>query len=91
MSKNKKDLVNQPPHYTQGSIECKDAMIAAFGREKYETFCKLNAFKYLWRSDHKGNSTQDIDKAKWYMDQIGAKHASIVPYPRRGNKFDVDI
>jgi|TARA_R110000796_G_scaffold223011_3_gene339250 hypothetical protein len=91
MSKTKEDLVNQPSHYTQGSIECKDAMIAAFGKEKYETFCKLNAFKYLWRSDHKGNSTQDIAKAKWYMAQIDTTPTSVVKYPRRGNEFDVDL
>jgi len=66
----KADVVNNPSHYTQGDVECKDAMISAFGREKYEIFCKLNAFKYIWRSDSKDNHDQDIDKAKWYMKQI---------------------
>ena len=67
------DEVNHPPHYTQGDIECKDAMIAAFGKDKYETFCKINAFKYLWRSDMKGQPVKDIEKARWYLSQLDKK------------------
>ena len=59
------DNVNKPKHYTQGKIDCIDAMIEAFGVEAVKTFCKLNAFKYLWRSEHK-NGVEDIDKARWY-------------------------
>jgi hypothetical protein len=58
--------VNHPSHYNQGGIECIDAMIAAFGKEATATFCHLNAFKYLWRSEHK-NGVEDIDKAIWYL------------------------
>tara|TARA_R110001606_G_scaffold347973_1_gene497419 strand:- start:56 stop:325 length:270 start_codon:yes stop_codon:yes gene_type:complete len=84
----KKDLVNNPKHYTQGTVECKDAMISAFGQENYKVFCKLNAFKYLWRSDHKDNPTQDIEKALWYMSQLGLKQQGKPDYPRRGNAYD---
>lgn len=59
------DNVNKPKHYTQGKIDCIDAMREAFGVEAVKTFCKLNAFKYLWRSEHK-NGVEDIDKARWY-------------------------
>ena len=59
------DNVNKPKHYTQGKIDCINAMIEAFGVEAVKTFCKLNAFKYLWRSEHK-NGVEDIDKARWY-------------------------
>ena len=65
--------VNNPAHYTQGDIECKDAMIAAFGIEQYKIFCKLNGFKYIWRSDHKGMHDQDIEKAQWYLKQISER------------------
>ena len=29
-------------------------------------FCRLNAFKYLFRSDRK-NGVEDIKKANWYL------------------------
>ena len=31
-------------------------------------FCKLNAFKYIWRSDHKDKEVQDMEKAKRYLE-----------------------
>ena len=58
--------VNHPRHYNGGEIECIDAMIAAFGKENTATFCKINAFKYLWRADAKGGA-EDIEKAEWYL------------------------
>lgn len=64
----KDDPVNHPKHYTQGNIECIDAMISAFGKEKVMVFCQCNAFKYMWRSDTK-NGVEDLKKAAWYMDK----------------------
>ena len=64
------DSVNHPAHYNQGGIECIDAMLAAFGREKVADFCHLNAFKYLWRAGQKGGKTEDLRKARWYIDKI---------------------
>lgn len=58
--------VTHPSHYTQGDIQCIDAMIAAFGKEAVATWCKINAFKYVWREEHK-NGMEDIDKALWYL------------------------
>lgn len=60
------DNVEYPAHYNQGNIECIDAMVSAFGKEKVQTYCHINAFKYLWRSDFK-NGTEDIKKAIWYL------------------------
>jgi len=62
------DNVQHPAHYTQGGIECIDAMQSAFGVEAVKTYCRINAFKYLWRSDHKGH-TEDIEKAIWYLNK----------------------
>lgn len=63
------DSVNNPAHYTQGDIECIDAMISAFGKEHVATYCYIAAFKYIWRHDHKGNPKQDMEKARWYIDK----------------------
>lgn len=69
------DGVNHPSHYNQGGIECIDAMVAAFGKEAVATFCHINAFKYLWRTEHK-NGLQDIDKAIWYLNKYKELTAS---------------
>ena len=61
------DPVACPAHYTSGEIECIDAMREAFGDEALKAFCKLNAFKYLWRSGKKGSEKEDIEKAIWYL------------------------
>jgi hypothetical protein len=64
------DLVNHPQHYTKGGLECIDVMQAVFGTKAVITFCKLNAFKYLWRAGQKGGKTEDLRKARWYIDKI---------------------
>lgn len=64
-----KEQVNHPEHYSSGGIECIDAMIAAFGKEQVAAFCKLNAFKYIWRGDKKGKPSEDIAKAQWYLNK----------------------
>lgn len=63
------DQVNHPNHYNQGGIECIKAMESAFGLDTIAAFCKCNAFKYLWRSDHK-NGTEDLEKALWYLNKL---------------------
>lgn len=62
------DNINHPSHYTQGNIECIDAMASAFGKEAVKHFCICNAFKYVWRSEHK-NGVEDLDKAIWYINK----------------------
>ena len=62
------EKVNHPKHYSSGGIECIDAMIAAFGEAEVASFCKLNAFKYIWRCFKKGKEgSDDVDKALWYL------------------------
>lgn len=63
------DPVNHPSHYTQGIIECIDAMQAAYGKESVMHFCKCNAFKYQWRFDKK-DGEEDIKKAQWYQNKF---------------------
>ena len=64
------DMVNSPPHYNQGEIECIDAIKAALGEEGFKAYCRGNALKYTWRANHKGNHDQDVQKAIWYMNRI---------------------
>ena len=62
----KYDPVDKPEHYAHGTIQCIDAMLDTYGKEAVQHFCLLNAFKYLWRTEHK-NGVQDIKKAIWYL------------------------
>lgn len=67
------DMVNNPSHYQSMdgtlNIDCITAMQAAFGRYETAVFCKLNAFKYIYRSSSKGKNT-DIQKAQWYLNKF---------------------
>ena len=64
------DAVNHPSHYTQGGIECIDALKAAtVGLTGIEAVCTANAIKYLWRWKFK-NGVEDIDKAIWYLNRL---------------------
>jgi len=64
------DKVNHPSHYTNGKVECIDALEAATtGLVGIEAVCIANAIKYLWRWKHK-NGAEDLKKAKWYIDRL---------------------
>lgn len=66
----KADMVNHPPHYTAGGIECIDALKAATTRlTGIEAVCTANAIKYLWRWKDK-NGAEDIRKAIWYCERL---------------------
>ena len=61
------DLVNHPPHYTHGGMECIDEMILIFGVEAVMNFCACNAWKYRKRAPYKGTPEQDMEKSDWYI------------------------
>jgi hypothetical protein len=63
------DPVNSPPHYTQGGIECIDAIKAALTPEEYRGYCKGNIIKYIWRERHKGQD-ESVAKAIWYAKRL---------------------
>jgi hypothetical protein len=69
------DLVNAPPHYRQGGIECIDAIRAALTDDEFRGYLKGNSMKYLWREKHKGGD-QDLRKAAWYLNRIETKEAT---------------
>jgi len=65
-----KDNVNHPSHYTQGAIECIDAIKEATkGLFGIEAVCTANIIKYVWRWKFK-NGVEDLNKAKWYLNRL---------------------
>ena len=64
------DNVNHPSHYTQGSIECIEALEAAtVNKQGIEAVCVSNIIKYLWRYESK-NGLEDVKKAQWYLQKL---------------------
>ena len=66
---NVSDCVNHPPHYTQGEIECIDAIRAALGPVGFQDYCRGNVIKYLWRWRQKGG-LEDLEKARVYQNWL---------------------
>lgn len=62
----------QPSHYKKGDKEVWEIMIDMFGQEKFDSFCLLNAFKYISRAGDKPGDDfkQDINKAVWYLNKL---------------------
>lgn len=63
------DMVNSPPHYNDGEIECIDAIEASMTKEAFRGYLKGNMLKYLWRYENKGGK-EDLDKANWYLTKL---------------------
>lgn len=72
------NLVNHPSHYTQGGVECIDALESATADLiGIEAVCTANAIKYLWRWKHK-NGVEDLQKAMWYIQRL-------IAHEKKGN------
>lgn len=64
------DMVNSPPHYNAGDIECIDAIQAQMTTEEFVGFLRGQVAKYNWRLGHKVNAQQDAEKAAWYLAKL---------------------
>ena len=72
IEESKEDMVNHPPHYTQGKIECIEVIKYINDKlhtEGYEGYCLGNFIKYIWRCNLK-NGWEDIDKATFYLNGL---------------------
>lgn len=70
------DSVNNPSHYTQGAVECIDAIESALGPTGFLEFLRGQVIKYTWRMSSKGNPLQDGQKAQWYQNLLVKKLAT---------------
>ena len=66
----KADNVNHPAHYKVGGIETID-----FIEAKKLNYNLGNVVKYITRADHKGNTQEDLLKARWYLNREISKGA----------------
>jgi hypothetical protein len=66
----KDDLVNHAAHYNDGGIECIDAIEASMTPIEYAGFLKGQVLKYVWRYRLKGKPSEDLKKARYYLDRL---------------------
>ena len=66
------DNVNHPSHYKVGGIETID-----FIEAKQLNYNLGNVIKYITRADHKGNTYEDLCKARWYLNREISKYLGI--------------
>ncbi len=67
-----KDMVNSPSHYTRGTQEAIDIIEEAIqdAPDVKAGMLQAQALKYLLRLWLKGNSVQDSEKARWYLNRL---------------------
>ena len=65
------DQVNHPAHYRQGRVEAIDVIedVVAGAPEPVLGYLVGQTLKYLLRAWHKDNTTQDLQKAAWYLNR----------------------
>jgi hypothetical protein len=58
------DEIAHPRHYTShpSGIECIEVT-------EHMNFCLGNAIKYIWRAEEKGDASEDLRKAIWYIER----------------------
>lgn len=67
------DPVNHPSQYTQGEVECIDAIDSAVTElPPDEAVCVANVIKYVWRYRRK-SPVESLKKARWYLDRLIGK------------------
>ena len=59
------DMVEKPPHYNQGGIECIEYIKQQLG-DGFISYCEGNVIKYMHRYRYK-NGSEDLKKAQWYL------------------------
>lgn len=66
------DSINHPSHYTNGDIECIDAIESAVSSNPNpkEVVCQTNIIKYIWRYYSKDQPLKDLQKCRWYLDRL---------------------
>lgn len=64
------DMVNNPPHYNFGGIECIDAIKAQLGQDGFIAFLRGQIAKYNWRVLHKNNPLEDAKKIQYYTNLL---------------------
>ena len=66
------DEITKPKHYTQGKVECLDAIESMIGRESFIDYLRAQIMKYTWRLKDKGNPVEDAGKLHFYSNKLNS-------------------
>ncbi|AUV60180.1 hypothetical protein [Lactobacillus phage Semele] len=64
-------MVNHPEHYNHGKLEVIDIIkdqLEGAPIKPFEGGLFFNVVKYILRAPYKKNKTEDLNKAKWYLE-----------------------
>lgn len=64
------DVVNHPPHYGEGKIECIEYLKDNMDVMMFMGYLEGNIKKYLHRYRYKGKPLEDLKKAHWYLNRL---------------------
>ena len=64
------DEIDKPKHYTQGKVECLDAIDSMLEESSRIDFYRTQIVKYMWRLHDKGCPLKDAKKAQFYLDRL---------------------
>ena len=75
VEKKAEDMVNHPSHYTNGGVECIDAITSALSsyEDSVDSWLVGQVIKYLWRAPLKGKYKEDTKKAQFYLNRLVEK------------------
>ena len=62
--------ITKPKHYTQGKVECLDAIDAMLEESSRIDFYRSQIVKYMWRLRDKGKSLKDVKRAQFYLGRL---------------------
>ena len=62
------DPVTKPVHYTEGPVECVDAIDSMLGNDGKRSYHQGQVLRYLWRN--KLDRKQDLQKANWHLQRL---------------------
>ena len=64
------DEITKPKHYTQGNVECLDAIDAMLEESSRIDFYRTQIVKYMWWLRDKGDPLKDAQKARIDIDRL---------------------
>ena len=64
------DIINHPEHYETAlpGVETIDMIYAILGHEGFCAYCRGNVLKYISRAGKKGDTVEDLRKARRYIE-----------------------
>ena len=65
-------MVDHPPHYNNGNVECIEAIEAMLTPDEFIGYLRGNSLKYRWRFRYKNKPIEDLRKARWYEEKLMA-------------------